>query len=70
MPVKDYEGGSEDLMIYICNELTQGSREGAEKYRKELNILVDDPRFMKVTKMSSQLKSTQYHQTKMLGEKK
>lgn len=51
MPVKDYEGGSEGLKIYICNELTQGSREGAEKYRKELNILADGSRFMKITKM-------------------
>lgn len=41
-PVRDYEMVSEDLMVYICPELSDEEREEAETYRKMLGILRDD----------------------------
>jgi hypothetical protein len=41
-PVKDYPGGSEDLMVYHCEDLPDQEREKLEKIRKELGILGDD----------------------------
>lgn len=41
-PIKDYEGGSEDLMVYQPEPLTEEVRQELEKRRKELGILPDD----------------------------
>jgi hypothetical protein len=41
-PVRDYKMVSEDLMVYICHELSEEAREEAEGYRKMLGILSDD----------------------------
>ena len=40
-PVKDYQGGSEVLCVYTCEELTEEDRSEAERYREELGILGD-----------------------------
>jgi len=41
-PIRDYKMVSEDLMVYICPELSEEEREKAESYRKMLGILKDD----------------------------
>lgn len=41
-PVRDYKMVSEDLMVYICSELSEEAREEADGYRKMLGILKDD----------------------------
>lgn len=40
-PIRDYRGGSEDLIVYICKELTQEARQEAERFRREFDILPD-----------------------------
>lgn len=40
-PVKDYPGASEDLMVFVCKELTDEARAEAEHFRNELGILGD-----------------------------
>jgi hypothetical protein len=41
-PVKAYKGGSEDLFIYLPQELTEEARLEVERFRSELGILPDD----------------------------
>lgn len=41
-PVKDYEGGSEDLLIYRPKGLTEAERQEIENVRTKLGILPDD----------------------------
>jgi hypothetical protein len=41
-PVKDYEGGSEDLYIFQPKALTEEERQEIEKLRSKLGILPDD----------------------------
>jgi hypothetical protein len=41
-PVRDYKMVSEDLIVYICSELSEEARIEAESYRKMLGILKDD----------------------------
>lgn len=41
-PNKSYRGTSEDLFVYLCEQLTDDEREEAERYRRELGILSDD----------------------------
>ena len=40
-PVKDYEGMSEDLFVYQCDELSEEERTELEEHRRELGILGD-----------------------------
>jgi len=41
-PVRNYKMVSEDLMVYICPELTEEARKEAESYREMLGIFKDD----------------------------
>ena len=41
-PVKNYNGGSEDLCVYLPKTLTAADRQEVEKFRSELDILPDD----------------------------
>jgi len=40
-PIRDYKMVSEDLMVYICPELSKEAREEAESFRKILGIYND-----------------------------
>ena len=40
-PVKDYEGLSEDLFVYQCDDLSEDERAETERHRVELGILGD-----------------------------
>lgn len=41
-PSKTYKGGTEDLLVFECDVLTDEERADLEKYRKEFGILGDD----------------------------
>lgn len=40
-PLKDYQGGSEDICVYICDEYTEEERAKVEKLRAGLGIYAD-----------------------------
>jgi hypothetical protein len=41
-PVKNYDGSSEDLFVYLPRALTEAERQELENFRRELGILSDD----------------------------
>jgi hypothetical protein len=41
-PVKNYNGSSEDLFVYLPKALTEAERQEVERFRSELGILPDD----------------------------
>lgn len=58
-PLKDYQGGSEDICVYICDEYTEEERVRVEKLRAELGIYAD----------STVLKQSRSYQFPSVGER-